>query len=89
MISPAVGGAILVALVGWFATLRVISASHLSSGKKRLLMIPSWIPWMALALGAPILSGFLTVPGALNLGGAMTLGMMVSLVFSSRRPPQR
>lgn len=89
MISPAVGGAILVALVGWFATLRVIGASRLSSGKKRLLMIPSWIPWMALALGAPVLAGFISVPGAINLGGAMTVGMMVSMVFSNRRPPQR
>jgi hypothetical protein len=89
MISPAVGGAILVALVGWFATIRVISASRLSSGKKRLLMIPSWLPWMALALGAPILSGLISLPNAMNLGGAMTMGMLVSVVLSRRQPPRR
>ena len=89
MISPAVGGAILIALIGWFATIRVIGASRLSSGMKRLLMIPSWIPWMALALGAPILSGLISFPNAVNLGGAMTVGMMVSLVLSQRQPPRR
>jgi hypothetical protein len=86
MISPTVAGAILIALVGWFATIRVISASKLSSGKKHWLIIPSWIPWMIFALGAPILAGSLSVPNAINLGGAMTMGMAVSIVFSQRRP---
>ena len=89
MVPPAVAVAILVALVGWLATIRVISASRLSSWKKQLLVVPSWIPWMALALGAPILGGFITLPNAINLGGAMTLGMMVSIVLSQRRPPER
>lgn len=89
MISPAVAGAILIALIGWFATIRVISSSRLSSRNKRLLLIPSWIPWMALALGAPILSGLLSLPNALNLGGAMTIGMMVSIVLMQRQPPRR
>ena len=89
MISPAVGGAIFIALIGWFATIRVISASRLSSGKKRLLMIPSWLPWLALALGAPILSGLISLPNAVNLGGAMTVGMMVSVLISRRQPPRR
>lgn len=91
MISPAIAGAILVALVGWFATIRVISASRLSSGKKQLLLVPSWIPWMAFALGAPILSGLISLPNAINLGGAMTVGMVVSVVLSQRQrqPPRR
>jgi len=89
MISPTIAGAILVALVGWFATIRVIGASKLSSRKKHWLLIPSWIPWLALALGAPILTGHLAVPAAINLGGAMTMGMAVSVVFSQRRPPKR
>jgi hypothetical protein len=86
MISPTVAGAIFVALVGWFATIRVISASKLSSSKKQWLIIPSWIPWMLFALGAPILAGTLSIPNAVNLGGAMTMGMAVSIVFSQRRP---
>jgi hypothetical protein len=89
MISPTVAVAILVALVGWFATIRVISASKFSSRLKQWLLIPSWIPWMAFALGAPILAGSLTVPNAINLGGAMTMGMVVSVVVSQRRPPKR
>jgi hypothetical protein len=88
MISPAIGGAILVALVGWFATIRVIGAWRLSGSKKRLLVMLSWVPWMGLALGAPILSGLITLPSAINLGGAMTVGMMVSLVFANRGPRQ-
>jgi hypothetical protein len=89
MIPSAVVGAILVALIGWFATVRVIGTSRLGSRTKRLLMIPSWIPWMALALGAPILSGIMTLPHAINLGGAMTVGMMVSIVLAQRQPPRR
>jgi hypothetical protein len=89
MISPTLAGAILVALVGWFATIRVISASKLSSRKKQWLLIPSWIPWMVFALGAPILAGSLSLSNAINLGGAMTMGMVVSVVFSHRRPPKR
>jgi hypothetical protein len=86
MISPTVVVAILIALIGWFATLRVISASKLSSSKKHWLMLPSWIPWMAFALGAPILAGSMSLPNAINLGGAMTMGMALSIVFSRRGP---
>jgi len=86
MISPTVAGVILVALVGWFATIRVISASKLSETTKQWLLIPSWIPWMIVALGAPVLAGAISIPNAVNLGGAMTMGMAVSVVFSQRGP---
>ncbi len=89
MISTTVTGALIVALVGWFATILVISRSSLSRGQKRFWMIPSWIPWLALALGAPILSGMLPLPQAINIGGGMTAGMVVSLVIARRQPPQR
>ena len=89
MISPSVAGAILVALVGWFATIRAISSSKLSSNAKHWLLIPSWIPWMIVALGAPILAGSLSIPNAINLGGAMTMGMAVSIVFARRQRPKR
>src|SRR6185503_16326601 len=77
MISPAVTGAVIIALMGWFATIFAISRSRLSSKRKLLLLVPSWIPWMALALGAPILSGLIPWHEAINIGGAMTVGMVV------------
>ena len=89
MIPTAVSVAIIVALVGWFATIFAISRSSMSSGRKRILLIPSWIPWLALALGAPILSGMIPLADAVNIGGALTTGMVVSLVVSRRQPPRR
>jgi hypothetical protein len=86
MISPTVAGAVLLALIGWFATIRAISTSKLSSEHKHWLLIPSWIPWLVVALGAPVLTGALSGANAINLGGAMTIGMTVSIVFSQRRP---
>jgi hypothetical protein len=85
MISPSIAVVILVAIVGWLATIRVISASRMSYSKKQWLIVPSWIPWLLFALGAPILAGSLSIPTAINLGGAMTMGMAVSIVFSQRR----
>lgn len=89
MIPTAVSGAIVIALVGWFATIFAISRSSMSRRRKRILLIPSWIPWLALALGAPILSGIIPLADAVNIGGAMTMGMLVSLVISRRQTPRR
>jgi hypothetical protein len=89
MISPAVSGAIIIALTGWFATIFAIGRSSLSRRRKRILLIPSWIPWLALALGAPILSGLIPLADAINIGGAMTAGMLVSLVVSRNQSPRR
>jgi hypothetical protein len=44
---------------------------------------------MLIALGAPILAGSLSLGQAINLGGAMTMGMAVSIVFSRRQRPKR
>ncbi|HNP88828.1 MAG TPA: hypothetical protein PKK78_22105 [Kouleothrix sp.] len=79
-------GAVAIALFGWFATIIAISRSKLSSEHKRMLVVPSWLPWFALALGPPILSGFISWQEALNLGGAITIGMLVSVVVSRNRP---
>jgi hypothetical protein len=89
MIPTAVSGAIVIALVGWFATVFAISRSSLSGRRKRILLIPSWVPWLALALGAPILSGIIPLSEAVNIGGAMTMGMLVSVVISRRQTPRR
>jgi hypothetical protein len=83
MTMSAVAIAVLVALVGWFATIRVISNSALSSPRKRLLLVVSWIPWISLALGAPIFNGLLPLSEAVNIGGAMTV------VITRRQPPRR
>jgi hypothetical protein len=89
MVPNAVSGAIIIAIVGWFATIFAISRSSVSSKWKRILLIPSWIPWLGLALGAPILSGMIPLNDAVNIGGAMTTGMLVSIVVARRQPPRR
>ena len=71
MISTAVSVAIIIAIVGWLATIFAISRSSLSRTWKRNLLIPSWIPWLALALGAPILSGLIPVPADVEPGPKM------------------
>ena len=88
MISTAVSVAIIIAIIGWLATIFAISRSSLSRTWKRNLLIPSWIPWLALALGAPILSGLIPLNDAMSIGGAMTTGMLVSIVVG-RRPSSR
>jgi hypothetical protein len=84
--STIVSGAIIIALLGWFATIIAISRSGLTGRRKRMLLIPSWLPWLALALGAPILSGLISWQDAVNLGGAITTGMLVSVVISRGAP---
>src|SRR5205085_5542416 len=72
MVSTAVSVAIIIAIIGWLATIFAISRSSLSRTWKRNLLLPSWIPWLALALGAPILSGLIPLNDAFSIGGAMT-----------------
>jgi hypothetical protein len=85
MVSTAVSVAIIIAIIGWLATIFAISRSSLSRAWKRNLLIPYWIPWLALALGAPILSGLIPLNDAFGIGGAMTTGMLVSIVFGRRQ----
>lgn len=85
MPSPIVVQVIVIAITGWFATMFVISKSNLHQNWKRVLMFPSWLPWVTLALGAPIMNGIIPVASALNIGGAMTAGMVVSVIMT-RRP---
>lgn len=89
MFTPSVLFVVVVAITGWLATIRLISSSKLKEKTKRWLLIPSWVPWMALALGAPIFTGVLQLAEALNIGGAMTVGMMVAVVMSGRQAPRR
>ena len=81
MVSTVVSAAMMIAIVGWLATIFAISRSSLSRTWKRNLLVPSWIPWMALALGAPILNGLIPLNDAVSMGGAMTAGMLISVVI--------
>ena len=86
MFSPSVVFVIIIAIIGFLATIRAISTSNLSEKAKRWLLIPSWIPWLALALGAPLFTGVLQIDEALNIGGGLTAGLMVAIVMSGRQP---
>ncbi|MFO7169308.1 MAG: hypothetical protein DIU80_014885 [Chloroflexota bacterium] len=85
MLPDAVVIAIFFALIGWFGTLIAIGGSQLSTLWKQLLLIPSWIPWAVLALGAPVVQGALDMSGAIGIAGAMTIGMTLSILVSQRR----
>jgi hypothetical protein len=85
MFTDAILTAMGFALAGWFATLIVISGSRMRALWKQLLLVPSWIPWAGLALGAPVVRGSLDISGALGIAGAMTLGMLVSIVAAQLR----
>ncbi|MBC8161716.1 MAG: hypothetical protein H7Z42_10910 [Roseiflexaceae bacterium] len=89
MFSPAVLVVVAVAIIGWFATIRAIGTSKLSDTLKRWLLIPSWVPWMAVALGAPIFTGVLPIAEAMNIGGAITAGMAVAVVIAGRQGPRQ
>lgn len=82
MPSPLLAGAIGIAVIGWFATITAIQNTSLGSFWKRLLILPAWLPWLTLALGATIVNGVMPLSGALNIGGAMTVGMLVSIVIN-------
>lgn len=89
MISSQVAGAIVIALIGWFATIRLISTARWSTSTKQLLLVASWVPWLVAALGAPILAGYINLSQAINIGGAITMGMAVSVVVSWRQRSNR
>jgi hypothetical protein len=82
MPSPFIAAVIGIAIVGWFATIAAIQQTKLTSARKRLLIIPAWLPWLMLALGAPIAQGVLPIVGALNIGGALTAGMLLPMIVS-------
>jgi hypothetical protein len=88
MPTDAVITAIAIGVAGWLGTLIVIARSHMHARRKLLLLIPSWVPWAALALGGPVFAGSIDMASALNIGGAMTLGMTVSLLIGRRNGPR-
>jgi hypothetical protein len=89
MPTDAILTAIAIGVAGWIGTLIVIARSKLGGRAKVLLLIPSWVPWAALALGGPVLAGSIDLAGALNIAGAITLGMTVSLIAGGRGPRRK
>lgn len=84
MISFPVIAAVIIAAIGWIATIRGLSFTRMPR-VKRWFLIPLWIPWIVLALGAFIASGGLPLADALNIGGAVTAGLTVSIIVAGRR----
>lgn len=80
--------AVVIAAVGWIATVVIIKRSRLSHRNQKVLMLSTWLPWIALALGAPALNGVLSLSGALGIGGALTAGIMVPTLLGMIMPPR-
>lgn len=80
--------AMVIALAGWIATCYRIVHSRVSLQTRRLLVIPLWFVWMAVALGAPVFQGMVTMTEALTTGASFSVGMIIFLVMrrvNSRR----
>ena len=80
--------AMFIALAGWIATCYRIVHSRVSLKTRQLLVIPLWFVWMAIALGAPVFQGTVTVTEALTTGASFSVGMVIFLVMrrvNSRR----
>lgn len=82
MPSPLLAASIGIAIIGWFATITVIQNTRLAASWKRLLILPAWLPWLTLALGAAIVNGIMPLGSAINVGGAMTVGMVASIAMN-------
>ena len=49
---------LVVAVIGWLATVHWIRThERISARLKRLLVLPAWFPWMGAALGVPVMRG--------------------------------
>lgn len=82
MISSTILIGLVIAAIGWLATIRLISTSQLSRTKKRTLLIPSWFAWLGAALVTPFFIGMIPLSEMLNIGGAVTMGVIISALLS-------
>jgi hypothetical protein len=81
--------AMFFALAGWIATCYRIVHSEIRPEIRRLLVIPLWFVWMAVALGGPVFQGTLSATEALTTGASFSAGMIMFLLMrrlNSRRP---
>ncbi len=73
------------AFIGWLASSYAIKHSRLVVRWQRLVIVPLWFAWVALALGGPIFNGSIALNDALTGAAACTVGMMSFLFFSALR----
>jgi hypothetical protein len=73
--------AMFFALAGWFATCYRIVHSRIRPQTRRLLVIPLWFVWMALALGGPVFQGVVAATDALATGASFSVGMAIFWVM--------
>ncbi len=76
---------IFTAIIGWLATIISIKNARINERSKQALLIISWMPWICIALGAPVISGYMALGDAINIAGAMTIGIGVSILMARRR----
>ncbi len=73
--------AMFFALAGWIATCYRIVHSQIKPETRRLLVVPLWFVWMAVALGGPVLQGVVSAQDALSTGASFSVGMLMVLVM--------
>ena len=73
--------AMFFALAGWIATCHRIVHSQIKPQTRRLLVLPLWFVWMALALGGPVFQGIISVQDAISVGVSFSFGMVMFLVM--------
>lgn len=71
--------AMFFALAGWIATCYRIVHSQIKPETRRLLVVPLWFLWMALAIGGPIVQGVVSTQDALSTGVSFSMGMLLVL----------
>lgn len=82
-------GSMLVALVGWVATIYWLKGfKRLSARSRNILLLSSWFPWMVMALAAVVVPGKLPLADALQGTTAFGVGM-IAFFISTRRKTSR
>ena len=79
------------AFIGWLASSYAIKHSRLAVRWQRIIIVPLWVAWVALALGGPIVNGSVAITDAVTSAGACTVGMTSFLFFNAlrRKRPSR
>ena len=73
--------AMFFALAGWIATCYRIVHSQIKPETRRLLVVPLWFLWMALAIGGPIVQGVVSAQDAISTGVSFSMGMLLVLLM--------
>ncbi len=75
--------AMFFALAGWVATCYRMVHSEMKVQTRRLLVIPLWFVWMAIALGGPVFQGAISAQDALSTGASFSVGMLMVVFMRS------